>query len=398
MGKRLTGIVFFLLFLFLEIAAGANRSISLNQLGLRISSKGECIISSEINLKGNTFVVPSGTTLHFLRKGRIKNGTIYGNNTRIEWHNNSIFNKVCIAGTWIVPEIYTGMFRDCESMNCIKNVFALSSSGTHNRIHIGKGRYPVSVPKSGKTCIKVYSNTDIILDGHIILEANSFPAYNLFKLDGDNIYIYGSGSIVGDKDKHLGIKGEWGHGLNVGNGNNIRIEGITIKDFWGDCIYVRGKNNVLVSKCKILNGRRQGISVTQCKNIIIRNCYFEKVGGTSPGYAIDIEPNKGDLIETVLIEGNNVVGCAGGIRVTGPKSNPVMNAIVRDCVVSKTVRNPYAFYNTKYLELDNCIGKQCSKPMKFVKVKELVIGENKMIGLSSPFQMSGCNNIKRIKR
>lgn len=398
MQKRFYWIFFFLLFLFVEIVTGANKGVSVNQLGLRISPKGECIISSEIDLKGNTFVVPVGTTLYFQKKGKINNGTIYGNNTRIEWHNNSIFNKICIAGTWIVPEIYTGMFRDCEALNCVKNVFALSNSGIQNKIHIGKGRYHVSVSESGKSCIKVCANTDVILDGHIILEANSFPVYNVFKLTGDNIYIHGTGSIAGDRDKHLGIKGEWGHGINVGNGNNIRIEGITIKDFWGDCIYVRGNNNVFISKCKIRNGRRQGISVTQCRNVVIRNCTFEKVGGTPPGYAIDIEPNKGDLVETVLIEGNNVARCVGGIRVTGPKSSPVLNAKVRDCVVSKTVRNPYAFYNTQHLEIDNCIGKECSRPMKFVKVKELVMGENKMVGLLSPFQMSGCYNIKRIKR
>ena len=99
---------------------------------------------------------------------------------------------------------------------------------------------------------------------------------------------------------------------------NASISGITIKDCWGDCIYVGDESkNVTIDNCILNNGRRQGISITSANGVIVRKCTICDVGGTDPEYAIDIEPNKGKTIDNILIENVTVKNCKGGFMANG---------------------------------------------------------------------------------
>lgn len=71
-----------------------------------------------------------------------------------------------------------------------------------------------------------------------------------------------------------------------------------------------------MSNLTLVNGRRQGISVTDGENIKVSNTTISGVSGTSPGYAIDVEPNKQNKIRNVTIENVITKNCDGGFVVS----------------------------------------------------------------------------------
>ena len=133
-------------------------------------------------------------------------------------------------------------------------------------------------------------------------------------------------------------------GINVVRGHHVYISGITVKDCWGDCIYVGARSSdVEISKCVLDHGRRQGISITSGKNIHIHNCVITNVGGIPPEYAIDIEPNEADTVSHVIIERVKMENCVGGVMTTvfgRDARSKVFNVKIRNCQISTVGDEP----------------------------------------------------------
>lgn len=118
-------------------------------------------------------------------------------------------------------------------------------------------------------------------------------------------------TIIGERDAHIGTSGEWGHGINISKCDHVHIENVTVKNCWGDGIYIgsyvtetheTGCNNVTISNCLIDNNRRNGISVIDCNNFIINACTISNSIGTNPQTGIDIERNSDAQITTGTIK------------------------------------------------------------------------------------------------
>lgn len=312
------------------------------------------LLSSDIDLKGDTCKLPKGVTIKS-DKGVIKNGVLIGYGTKIE-ASGAIFDKVTIKGTWNVPEIKTTYFKDLTYDNALKDVFALTAPSIKNTITIESGNYPVSINTTTRNCINVNSNTDVKLNGTIKLKPNDFGSYNIIQVSGKDINIFGTGSIIGDKHTHTGKTGEWGMGINIINGNNISISGITIKECWGDCIYIGKKsNNIKIDGCKIDNARRQGISITSGNSITISNCNITNVKGTAPEYAIDIEPNKNDTIDNIILDNINVKYCMGGLLAYGKASKAkIGNITIKNCNTSAQKQYPIRLIECEKVNIKNC--------------------------------------------
>lgn len=167
------------------------------------------VIAKHVDLKGDTLKIPAGKRLFFKDGARLTNGVVVGNATSIGGSLSNIFSDVQIIGTWNVPHISTSMFVDIKNDNSLVNVFALTNKNVRNVVTINSGDYWITIPKAWNHCILVESNTEIILNGTIRLRANSFQGYKMLNLLGDNIYLHGSGTIVGDSKVHLGQEGEW---------------------------------------------------------------------------------------------------------------------------------------------------------------------------------------------
>lgn len=326
-------------------------------------------ITNQVNLNGLTCVLPQDVELNF-KGGMIENGTLVGNSNKLRFNGEAIFDNVHISGIWNVPLIETRMFKNLSSVNILKDIFALSNPNVKNRIVIGQGRYEVEVKTNSDVCLLLNSNTDLELTGEIYLAGNTYDAYSIIGIEGDNISISGNGYIIGDRYSHKGNTGEWGMGIRVFSGNHIRIDGLNIKDCWGDCIYIGGScNKVVVSNSHLSRGRRQGISITSASNVTIKDCIIEDISGTAPEYAIDIEPNEGNVVEKVLIDGLTTTGCKGGVLVYG---NAPKSKIGRVHIVNSSIE----CINLTPIDIYNCEEASVSKTTVDATGKKIAIAYN----------------------
>lgn len=209
-------------------------SIALNEY----FRNGVYVINDTIDLNRKTLYIPANSTLS-IRGGVIRNGIVNGDNTILKYKKGSVvFDSVHIKGTWVVSSIRSSLFKDLSYDNSLKDVIALTNPKIYNTVVIEKGVYQVTAFKPKDICLQVESNTDDILYGDIFLTPNNYVMYSIVRLEGDNITFKGTGSINGDKYTHTGKEGEWGMGIFVMGGRNVRISGLTVKECWGDCIYI----------------------------------------------------------------------------------------------------------------------------------------------------------------
>lgn len=307
---------------------------------------------------------PSNSILMFCG-GSLKNGRIEGNNTKIIAAKTAIFDNITIGGTWNVPEITSAWFADATSNNKLKEVFALQDDNVLNTIVVEEGNYTLSATYSGDSILPLKSNLNLIINGNLNLQTNNYDSYFILHIIGkDHINISGSGSIVGDKSTHIGTTGQWGHGIYV-QGNFVNIEGLTIKECWGDAICV-GKsssqtftiNKVVIENCFLDDCRRQGISVTHAENVVIRNCHITRIGigekGHNPKAAIDIEPNKNNHAYNILVENCRIEDCELGVVIYGRKYYTKSNISIDNCYI-QCVRRGIAINGTSgTVKVTNC--------------------------------------------
>lgn len=342
---------FFLLLCFLLI----NSFCFAQQIGeIRNNS---LVVSTEVDLHGANINLPKGFTLE-VEGGRIKNGTLIGNQTKLKC-SGKVFDRVQIKGSWNVPEISTSMFTDLSYDNALKDVLALAHSKVQNTIVIEKGDYYVTAHKNADVCLTVPSNSTLIIQGSIRLRPHAFPRCDIVRAKGNHIIISGNGSIIGDKHTHLGTDGEWGMGIRFHGATNSSVRGLTIKDCWGDCIYVGGNSkNVTIENCWLDHGRRQGISVTKADDVVIRNCKISNVCGTKPEYAIDLEPNANDTVDHITIENVETVACEGGLLATIGKRNVEKKNIgqvtIRNCKLNALSKYPIRMKSCERVSIENC--------------------------------------------
>lgn len=241
-------------------------------------ANGVLTIRDSVDLNNRLCNIPDGITLCF-NGGTVNNGTLVGNMTKIKC-KKACLNRVGILGTWNVPIIRSSYFCDLNYDNALKDVVALSHPSVKNKIIIDKGNYQVSAYKNGDECIPICSNTELVMNGNILLTPNDYRNYYIIQLSGSNISVKGKGTIVGDKHDHTGNSGEWGMGINLDDAHHVTISGLTIKDCWGDCIYVGSESSdVIIEKCTLDHGRRQGISITSADSVTIKNCLITNVKG-----------------------------------------------------------------------------------------------------------------------
>ena len=356
--KRFYCIVF-ILFFFVSLFA-SNRRDTLKASSMNIHPNREVIINKDVDLRGNVLPLPKGVTLNF-KGGVLKNGVIIGNDTKIKCKKQA-FDHIEIKGSWNVAKIYSTWFKDLSYVNALKNVIALTNPKVKNKVEISKGNYLVQVDKSGQSGLLITDNTELILNGSIRLLPNSFSHYYIINVSGNNVKIRGTGTIFGDKHTHTGTTGEWGMGINLKKATNVSISGLTIKDCWGDCIYIGTiSENVLVENCTLDHGRRQGVSVTSGNQITLRNLKITNVFGTNPQYGIDIEPNANGIVDNVRMKNIMIDYCKGGILVWGKaKGAKVGSIIIEDCEISNVSLVPISINKCESVKIMGCILKEFS--------------------------------------
>lgn len=288
-------------------------------------------IRYDFDLDGEELTIPEGCVLDF-RGGNFSNGAIIGNMTHIIYEQKFIFDKIVISGSWNIPIINSYIFKDINEDDVIKNLFLLSHKDVQNTIIVETNvNCYVSIDESDINALKCNSNTNLIINGKINLKPTSLSNYCIISLnDCTNVKITGDGIINGDVNEHTGTTGEWGMGINILNSNNIEVNGLSIKNCWGDCVYIGNNSyNIVIQNCKLKRARRQGISITYGYNIEIYNCEICDIYGTAPEFAIDIEPNENEYAHHINIKNIIVYNCFGGIYCNG-NHNVVHDIMIED--------------------------------------------------------------------
>jgi parallel beta-helix repeat protein len=130
------------------------------------------------------------------------------------------------------------------------------------------------------------------------------------------------GTLLGERAGHMGQGGEWGHGLTLDRARKVVVAGVTARDCWGDGFYVSSSEDVTFCQVLADHNRRQGMSITSGKRLVVRDSTFRNTAGTLPEDGLDIEPNPGDLVEDVLITGCRFEGNAGyGLEIGVPQAH-----------------------------------------------------------------------------
>lgn len=267
---------------------------------------------------------------------------------------------------------------------------------------ISEGDYLLRVKKNGASCLRIGDSTELIIDGTLRLAPNDFKQYDMIRIVGKHVKIHGKGCLIGDKFTHTGNEGEWGMGINFRGATDATLSELTIKDCWGDCVYVGKKSGkVIIEDCHLDNGRRQGISVTDADSVIIRNCNISNVSGTFPQYGIDIEPNRNCSVNYALIENVDVTDCEGGIRALVPKAgkgNAFIGTVeIFNCRVSAKSRYPIHLCACTTGKVEGCtIDATNERPSIYANYVENLTICNNTLNVDTQLYASIKNKVKKL--
>lgn len=251
--------------------------------------------------------------------------------------------------SYVTPQMFGATENDSyDDTEAFNNALKGAASYGTDTVYVPAGSYYIDAG----TGIKLRDNTKLkMADGAVLnVISNSLTGYNcIYAKDIDNAEVSG-GTIVGDRKTHTGTSGEWGHGISLKTSTNIKISGVTIKNCWGDGIYIGQSNEkkadntcqyITIENCTIDNNRRNGISITAGDDVTITGCVIVNTNGTSPEYGIDIETNhwkKGDYNSNDRITITSTT-CAGNTQGSIGFPMSCNDVTVKDSVMSGTVAN-----------------------------------------------------------
>ena len=175
-------------------------------------------------------------------------------------------------------------------------------AGTGGTVSVPAGTYLVNA----LTSLQLRSGLTLSLASGAILKAipNGASNYTILRISGvSNINVVG-GTLLGDRSTHTGTGGEQGMGLRItGGAQHIAVVGVTARECWGDGFTIGGASDVILCNVTADHNRRQGLSITGGTGIVVKNSTFSNSRGTIPEDGLDIEPNSGETVDTVLITG-----------------------------------------------------------------------------------------------
>lgn len=341
------------------------------------------VVKRQYDLAGSTISLPASSVLKFKWRGKMSNGTIRGNNSSIiATSKKTRFDNITVSGTWHVPEIFSKWFRfsDDPVLNTknFRSMCAFTDNEHKGVISVGKGNYQIAVDKKNECCFSLNSNTCLIIDGTVVLAPNDLKDYQIIQIkDKCNVSVSGGGVIIGDVETHTGSEGQWGMGIEVLSSENVQICDLTIKNCWGDCIYIgqtryvkeSHSKNVLVDNVTCDSGRRQGMSIIAGQNILVKNSRFINTGRikfTKPGAGIDIEPNKpgNTVVDNVVIDNCFFWGNHNDLDLLTYYLDETASVTFRNCQLAGNIKIGKYSYN---VVVDSCSFNSINPELTLIK-------------------------------
>lgn len=263
-----------------------------------------------------------------------------------------------------------GATDDTEAIN---NVIAAAPEGS--TVYFPDGTYLVSasggiapgkwVDMNHNPGIWVDSKTDIKLllsdDATIRLAPTDEKGSHVLLIYNSTGITVRGGHIEGDRDAYTGATDtEWCHGISVKASSDIVISNVEISSCRGDGIGIGTGSkcycqNVTVDACRIHDCFRNGITVTSCEGLDIKNSNIYNISGKAPQAGIDIEPEyTGAVCADITIEKCNIKGDTLSIAMSGGLTEGSLssdNIQVLNCVLPKGI---HAFKTVTNLLISDC--------------------------------------------
>jgi parallel beta-helix repeat protein len=188
-------------------------------------------------------------------------------------------------------------------------------------VSVPAGRYLVDPVRR----IRLRSHMQLRLDpaAYLVAKPNAAGrAYVLLLENVDDVVIAG-GNILGERWRHLGTRGEWGHGIAIQGSSRVRVRDIRISDCWGDGISLgqskpptpttprTPSQDVVLERVTCVGNRRQGLSIGHSRGVRVLDCTFADTHGTKPECGIDIEPDPCCEAHDVVVQRCRMTGNRG---------------------------------------------------------------------------------------
>jgi Right handed beta helix region len=140
------------------------------------------------------------------------------------------------------------------------------------------------------------------------------PSVRVIKSTGitiHDLHVVGANPDAGHADAGYKAEYEAQHGFDILDSSRISVIGCSVRDVYGDFIYLGGgagpssrASEVLIQNFVGLRSGRQGIGIGSASNVIIENSTLTEARRAT----IDFEPEQPGTVDNVIIRNNRVVG------------------------------------------------------------------------------------------
>ncbi|WP_293943119.1 MULTISPECIES: right-handed parallel beta-helix repeat-containing protein [unclassified Sphingobacterium] len=179
--------------------------------------------------------------------------------------------------------------------------------------------FPIQINDNG---IHLSNNSIIVFNekSKLYLKPSRKQQFAMLKIENKKNVTLINPVLEGDRKKHLGSGGEWGMGISILSSSNVKILNPSIRNCWGDGIYInrlsgnKNSDNIIINGGMMDFNRRNGISIISGSNIYIKNILLSNQSGTLPMAGLAIEPNnsndilKGIHLDNIVTHNNNESG------------------------------------------------------------------------------------------
>ncbi|BDU71768.1 right-handed parallel beta-helix repeat-containing protein [Mesoterricola silvestris] len=211
-----------------------------------------------------------------------------------------------------------------------------AAAGSGGSVVVPDGTYLINAAAGG---VSLRSGMTLALGSGAVLQAipTSAGNYNVLYLGGLSRVTITGGTIAGERSAHTGTSGEWGIGIAIESSTNVVVQGVTVKECWGDGIYISGSSSALVVCASTLDhNRRNAMSIVKGSDIQVKDTTLSNTRGTAPECGLDIEPNAGDSVDGVTVSrcvftANAGYGTALGPAYVNLATSSVTRTVVTGC-------------------------------------------------------------------
>jgi polygalacturonase len=176
-------------------------------------------------------------------------------------------------------------------------------------VHVPAGTYLIDPTRSVR--LRSLMHLQLAPGATLLAKRNAAERAYVLTVHGASDVEISGGRIIGDRDGHLGHKGEWGHGIMIRGSSRVTIGNIRVSKCWGDGISIgamtsRGRvtssSDIVLVGVACIGNRRQGLTIGRSRRVRVLDSEFSDTSGTLPGCGIDIEPDAGAGTHDVRIE------------------------------------------------------------------------------------------------